>query len=277
VGYVPRGPVVERADAELVHSLLRSIDQSAKERRALYTIVEPDKALPLNGRFREHGFVHGPEHVQPGRTVKVPLLDDDALLKQMNQNTRYSVRLALRRGVQVVPIGDRYGIDDFYNLLTDTADRNRFSVHSREYYDRFLSIFADDARCIFAEADGHLAAGLITAKFGDEAIYMYGASSSQHRGHGAAFLLQFEAMRWAREAGCERYDLWGIPMVDPTNVTDTGTTIAGTRGDDWRGLYRFKTGFGGEIVSYPPTLERRYSLLGSFVARRLLGQQRGDS
>jgi lipid II:glycine glycyltransferase (peptidoglycan interpeptide bridge formation enzyme) len=118
---------------------------------------------------------------------------------------------------------------------------------------------------------------LISAKFGSEAIYMYGASSSEHRGHGAAFLLQFEAMRWAREAGCAKYDLWGIPMVDPTTMTDTGTTLAGTKGDDWRGLYRFKTGFGGEIVTYPPTLERRYSVLGSFVARRLLGQQRGDS
>ena len=38
--------------------------------------------------------------------------------------------------------------------------------------------------------------------------------------------------------------------VDPESVsTDAGDEIAGTRGDDWRGLYRFKTGFGGEIVT----------------------------
>lgn len=106
---------------------------------------------------------------------------------------------------------------------------------------------------------------------------MYGASSSEHRSHGAAFLLQFEAMKWARDAGCLRYDLWGIPMVDPGNVSDTGDSIAGTKGDDWRGLYRFKTGFGGEIVSYPPMLERRYNLVGAFAARRLTKRQRGDT
>ena len=67
---------------------------------ALYTLVEADGKLPFAGKYKEHGFVTGPEHVQPGRTVKIPLLDDDALLKQMRQNTRYSVRLAMRRGVR---------------------------------------------------------------------------------------------------------------------------------------------------------------------------------
>src|SRR5699024_11275249 len=52
----------------------------------------------------------------------------------------------------------------------------------------------------------------------NEAIYMYGASSTEHRAHGASFLLQFEAMRWARERGCSRYDLWGIPKVDPKSL-----------------------------------------------------------
>ena len=44
-------------------------------------------------------------------------------------------------------------------------------------------------------------AELIAVKHGPEAIYMYGASSSEHRANGAAFLLQFEAMKWARAAG----------------------------------------------------------------------------
>jgi lipid II:glycine glycyltransferase (peptidoglycan interpeptide bridge formation enzyme) len=84
-------------------------------------------------------------------------------------------------------------------------------------------------------------------------------------------------MKWAREARCERYDLWGIPDVDPESVsTDAGDEVAGTKGDDWRGLYRFKTGFGGEIVGYPPVLERRYSPVGSFVVRRMTRRRRGS-
>jgi peptidoglycan pentaglycine glycine transferase (the first glycine) len=277
VGYIPRGPVLPPASAGLAPALFREIDARARSRRALYVHAEPDQPLPLKGSFRQHGFVAGPDHIQPARTVKVPLLEDDALLAQMRQNTRYSVRLAIRRNVEIVPIGREYAIDDFYGLLAETADRNSFGIREKLYYARFLEIFGEDALCLFARADQNLAAALISVKFGSEAIYMYGASSSQHRAHGAAFLLQYEAMRWARSHGCERYDLWGIPLEDPQNFSDSGETLAGTKGDDWRGLYRFKTGFGGEIVNYPPSLERRYSVLGSLVARRILGRRQGDT
>jgi lipid II:glycine glycyltransferase (peptidoglycan interpeptide bridge formation enzyme) len=277
VGYIPRGPVLPAGDGVLAAELMRNVDLASKRHHALYTMVEADGKMPFAGKYKEHGFVTGPEHVQPGRTVKIPLLDDDALLKQMRQNTRYSVRLAMRRGVQIIRCGEGYGIEDFYRVLIESSDRNDFGIHSRQYYQDFIETFGDDALCIFAVSDNNLAAGLIAVKFGPEAIYMYGASSAAHRSHGAAFLLQFEAMRWAREAGCARYDLWGIPDVDPESVsTEAGDEIAGTRGDDWRGLYRFKTGFGGEIVTYPPVLERRYSPVGSFVVRRMTRRRRGS-
>ena len=98
---------------------------------------------------------------------------------------------------------------------------------------------------------------------------MYGGSSTEHRAHGAAFRLQFEAMRWARESGCLRYDLWGIPKDDPRSIGEDGERVARTKGDDWRGLYRFKVGFGGEVITYPPTLERRYRPVAAFLTRRL--------
>src|SRR5262249_2720685 len=131
----------------------------------------------------------------------------------------------------------------FYELLTDTSQRNEFGIHEERYYADFLRTFGDDAVLLFALVDGVRAAGLIAAKFGNEAIYMYGGSSTQHRAHGAAFRLQFEVMRWAREAGCVRYDLWGIPAGDPPSTGEAGSRVATTRGDDWRGLYKFKVGF----------------------------------
>jgi len=66
-----------------------------------------------------------------------------------------------------------------------------------------------------------------------------------------------------------RYDLWGIPKVDPVSTSEEDMQrIAGTRGSDWRGLFKFKTGFGGEVVTYPSTLERRYHRALAFAARR---------
>jgi lipid II:glycine glycyltransferase (peptidoglycan interpeptide bridge formation enzyme) len=269
IGYIPRGPVFCPDDVAALRALFACVDQVCRARRALYLIVEPDRPLPFKGNFKAAGFVRGPEHVQPSRTVKVPLLDDEHLLGQMHQKTRYSVRLAERRSVMIERSPATFdNVHSFYDLLRDTSHRNEFGIHEEGYYADFLHIFGDDALLMFALVEDVRAAGLIAARFGEEAIYMYGGSSTEHRAHGAAFRLQFEAMKWARDVGCVRYDLWGIPHGDPTSTGDRGERVAGTRGDDWRGLYKFKIGFGGDVVAYPPTLERRYHPIAAFIARR---------
>ena len=271
VGYLPRGPVLAAPDGELARRLFRAVDEVAVRHGALCLIVEPEAPLPFTGRYRDAGFVRGPEHIQPERTVKVPLLDDEGLLAQMHPKMRYNVRLAQRRGVvarRAEP--DASGLSTFHGLMADTAARNAYAIHAPDYYGDFLRLFGDDAVLLFAVIDGLPVATVIAARFGDEAQYMYGASSTRHRAHGAGFFLQFEAMRWARERGCRRYDLWGIPAKDPPSTEDAGgERLAGTRGDDWRGLYEFKVRFGGEVVSYPPALERRYRPLLATLARRL--------
>jgi lipid II:glycine glycyltransferase (peptidoglycan interpeptide bridge formation enzyme) len=267
IGFIPRGPVHAPGDADSVRALFAQIDRLCSQRGAVFLIAEPNAPLPFAHRIESEGFVLSPERVLPGRTVKIPLLADEALLGQMRPKTRYSVRLAERRGV-VTNWADERGIGDFYRLLRDTSTRNQFGIHSEAYYRDFLRTFGEDALLLFATIDGEHAAGVIAARFGEEAIYLYGGSSTEHRAHGAAFALQFEAMRWARDRGSNTYDLWGIPLQDPVPSDQGAALVPGSTGDDWRGLYKFKTGFGGEIVSYPPALERRFSPLFSFVARQ---------
>lgn len=272
IGYCPRGPLVVGDAAEVWPVLRKAIDKVARKHRAITLIMEPDKEFISSDDLAGSGLKPGPEHNQPGRTVMVPLGPDDVVLGHMHQKTRYSVRLAMRRGVEVncADPRDQTAIDTFYTLLEDTSNRNEFAVHSRAYYDDFLDVFREDAHMTFAHFEGNLCAVVIAAAFGETGTYMYGASSTEHRGHGAAFLLQFEAMKWAREKGCSQYDLWGIPKVDPDSVTsDDKTSIAGTKGDDWRGIYRFKTGFGGNIVTLPDTLEREYIPGLPWLARKL--------
>lgn len=272
VGYCPRGPLLTGDTSKVWPELKRAIDAVARKRRAMNVIFEPDHNPGFSGSLRRNGLRPGPDHNQPGRTVIIPLEPDDVMLGQMHQKTRYSVRLAMRRGVDVscADVRDPEAIGSFYELLKDTSDRNDFAVHSREYYDDFLDVFGDDAYFVFARFEGNLCAVVIAARFGDTGTYMYGASSTEHRGHGAAFLLQFQAMQWARDHGCKHYDLWGIPKQDPDSITsDEGTSLAGTKGDDWRGIYRFKTGFGGRIVSLPDTFEREYIPGLPWLARKL--------
>lgn len=273
IGYCPRGPLLVGDKAALWPELRKQIDRVSRRRRAMNVILEPDQPIFEPGNLAGTGLKPGPEHNQPGRTVMIPLFeDDDVMLKQMHQKTRYSVRLAMRRGVdiEVSDSRDQTAISDFYDLLSDTSQRNEFEVHSREYYDAFLDVFGDDAFFVFARYEGNLSAVVIAAAFGNTGTYMYGASSTEHRGHGAAFLLQFEAMKWSRDRGCDYYDLWGIPMVDPDSVTsDDKSSIAGTKGEDWRGIFRFKTGFGGEIINLPETAERQYIPGLPWLARKL--------
>ncbi len=269
VAYVPRGPAI-RGDAGIIFPfLIAALDHRCRERRAVVLILEPDGPLGLGGTYRDAGFVRGPARFQPGRTVIVPLLDDDALLAGMHQKHRYNIRLATKRGVTVEraePTDD--ALATFSELMRDTAGRNGFGIHERAYYDQFMRESGDDAVLVFARAGGVVAAGAMAARFGDRGVYMYGGSSTQHRADGAAFLLQFEAMRWARERGATSYDLWGIPEDDPEIARGVANAVTRSEGDDWRGLYTFKTRFGGEVVRYPLPMERRYHPVIYAVARR---------
>ncbi len=268
IGYIPRGPVWAENDPGAVGDLWARVDEVARRRKTLTIIVEPDRPLPEQP---DRGVLTpGPDPIQPARSVKIDLLDDQSLMDQMHPKTRYNVRLAVRRGVATrIAEQPEDSVAQFYDMLQDTASRNEFVVHAVDYYREFLRTFTDDACLLFAEIDGKPVAGAIAAVFGEEGIYMYGASSTQQRAHGAAFLLQHEAMRWARSRGARRYDLWGIPEYDPeTSVSDSGDRLATSIGNDRRGLYEFKTRFGGQIVHYPPPLERVYHPLLARLARK---------
>ena len=273
IGYIPRGPAVAPNDLEALELILQQLDEAARRHRAVSIVIEVDR--PIDGLSQEPlaGLRLGPPHIQPGRTVKVPLVDDDALLAQMHQKTRYSVRLAERKGVQVTAYAssDSDALAAFYAMLTETSERNQFGVHTKEYYRSFLEHFQERALLLLATVEGHPAAGVIAARFGPETVYMYGASSAEHRSFGAAFNLQFRAMQWGRGHGALRYDLWGIPEVEQTASDHPLDHVPATRGDDWRGLLRFKSGFGGSVVTYPPTVQRDYHRRLSRLATRMAG------
>jgi len=111
-------------------------------------------------------------------------------------------------------------------------------------------------------------AGLMAFAFGAEAIYMYGASSDAGREHMPTYLLQWEAMRWARTQGCRRYDFWGIPD-DPTAEAPAAGDNPNVRQGLW-GVYRFKQGFGGREVTYPGAWDFVYRPLAYRLYERLL-------
>jgi lipid II:glycine glycyltransferase (peptidoglycan interpeptide bridge formation enzyme) len=268
LGYVPRGPVLWGDRDRAFRELTKRIDRVSRRRLAICTIFEPAAPLGLVGSYRDYGYVRGPAPFQPARTVRVPLLPDAELLAQMDSKHRYNIRLAGRRGVTVRAGTTDGDLGHFFSLLRDTSDRNEFGIHGFDYYADALRLFGDDAHLLLAEIDGQIAAAGMAVRFGIQAAYLYGASSSTVRADGAAFLLQYELMRWARDRGATTYDLWGIPSEDPAPLPPGATGMTQSRGEDHRGLYTFKTRFGGEIVRFPWPMERRYVPIAAAAARR---------
>ena len=269
IAYVPRGPALTGDVERGFRHLTALLDHVCRRNLAISLIVEPAGPLGFEGSYRSFGYVRGPAPIQPARTVSVRLLPDEALLAQMHGKHRYNVRLAERRGVTIRAGQTDGDLGTFYALLRETAARNAFGIHGFDYYADALLLFGDNARLLLAEIDGQVAAAGIAARFGTQGIYLYGASSTTVRADGAAFLLQYELMRWARDRGASAYDLWGIPATDPAPLPEGATGMTQSRGEDQRGLLTFKTRFGGDVVSFPWPMERRYAPILSAAARRL--------
>jgi lipid II:glycine glycyltransferase (peptidoglycan interpeptide bridge formation enzyme) len=179
----------------------------------------------------------------------------------MKAKTRYNVGLAERRGVTVY-LGTTAELPAFYALLEATAKRDRFYIRPIGYYADVLEAFGSDAALLLAEYEGELLGGIVVVAFGAEATYLYGASSNEHRNLMPTYFLQWRGMIWARERGCRRYDLWGIPKdAAAESEPDEG------EGGLW-GVYRFKQGFGGEKLSYAGAFDYVYSPVRYGLMRR---------
>jgi len=249
LAYIPRGPLVDWADEGQVASLLAALDRVARSRRAIALMIEPD--LPDDALHRERlralGFRPSPlGAVQPRRTLIVNISPDEgAILAAMRSKTRYNVRLAGRRGVRVREANEA-DLPTFHELMAVTSARNRFGIHTPAYYEAAYRLFVPHgwARLLLAEVEGEPVAALMAFALPPRAWYFFGASGDLHREKMSTYLLQWEAMRWARSLGCTTYDLWGVPDEEEAVLEAEFTQ----RRDGLWPVYRFKRGFGGKLV-----------------------------
>ncbi len=242
LAYIPRGPLGEHQHWP---ALWPAVDAVCRGQGAVFLKVEPDLWEPVLGSALAPptGFLPSAHSIQPPRTIVVDLSgDEQAWLQRMKQKTRYNIRLAQKRGLQVHPSQD---LETYARLAQVTAQRDGFGVHSLAYYQRAYDLFHPQGQCelLQAEYQGEPLAALMVFARGRRAWYLYGASSDQQREKMPTYLLQWEAMRWARQQGCLEYDLWGVPDEDEPTLE----AAFDQRRDGLWGVYRFKRGFGGEL------------------------------
>lgn len=179
-------------------------------------------------------------NILPANTIYLNLTTGtDTLLKRMKPKTRYNIGLAHRKGVTVKSMG-LDGIHIWYELYKETAARNHILLNDLKYFQAVLSARTDDTHSpadvnlLVAEKDGKPLAAMFLVITQNRGSYLYGASSSTERNLMATYALQWEAICRSKEAGCTEYDMFGIsPSPDPQHPL--------------YGLYKFKSGFGGDI------------------------------
>jgi len=239
--YSPRGPVVPESGRLLA---LDALEQHARRGRGLAVRVEPNALVPdewpafLEGR----GFVRR-RAVQPEATRLLPIAGSpDSLRAAFKPKTRYNLSLAQRKGVTVERSQD---VASFARMANDTARRQGINLPGVAYYQACLELFEpqDQVRLYLAHHAGDALGGIMVFRFGKVAYYLFGGSTDLKRELMPNYLLHWQAILDFRALGCEVYDWWGIPEEPAPD-------------HPWFGLYRFKTGFGGETVRYVGLYER---------------------
>lgn len=269
--FAARGPVFDvSVDSDdyrkITEELLRSIYGSVKIPRCLFWRMEPVIR-------HESGVRHLPTRMQRTVSLNPPctlLLDltqsEEALLAGMHPKTRYNIKVATKHGIKTRTTSHPADLDKFLTLMRETAMRDKFTQHDDSHLIKTFQTLAAAgmARLRVAELNGAMLAANLETVYGDTATYLYGASSHMMRNVMAPYLLQWDAIRAAKQEGYLRYDFWGLNPDRLSSVFYKST---------WDGITRFKLGWGGERVELLGTWDLPLNLTLYRIAffRRLMG------
>lgn len=260
--YAPRGPVFKKNLSSEKKELalrvllkgLRDITVETKTRHEFFIRVEP--AIKINEiDFRKLKFKKV-KSVQPKDTLILDLTkNQEKLLAEMHQKTRYNIRLAEKKDIQIRK-GSLSDFEIFWKLMEQTAERDNFHSHSKNYYNELLRSLENKKEggltviLWLAELQGKPVATALISYFNKTVTYLHGASDYNYRNLMAPFSLHWEIIKNAKKQGFDYYDFWGI---SPTQVKNEQKS--------WAGLTRFKKGFGGQEVNFAGTYDFVYNQL----------------
>lgn len=251
--YLPRGPVLisdtEKERREALDFLMENLVQEAKKERVVFLRMDPAEERGAENDFIKSGLRHIKGSVQPKDTLALDLKkSEEEILGEMKQKTRYNIRLAEKKGVEISSEElTEEGFESFWKLISETSERDNIVSHGRDYYYNLLKELQGELGALksclyFAKYQEKVVASNIVLFFGDYAIYLHGASSNEHRNVMAPYLLQWRQIQDAKSRGCAFYDFWGITVNDEN--------------PRWRGITKFKEGFGGRVVRYVGVYEK---------------------
>ena len=170
--YIPRGPVLDYKDAELLNFVLQSIKSYARSKRAIFVIFDP--SICLSQSSIKHEKIEYPENmaiienlqrmgvrwsgktdgmgdtIQPRIQAKIykENFEEDKLCK----STKQAIRSARNKGVEI-QIGRDELLESFSFLMKKTEKRKDIHLRNEAYYKKLLDNFKDKAYITLATLD----------------------------------------------------------------------------------------------------------------------------
>lgn len=235
--YSPRGPVCDINDVETVKKLVIEAEKLKEKYKIFVLKFDPNVRYneKLEIMYKEAGFkvlnknVNKDDLIQPlhDMVLNIDEFSEDELMKTFAEKTRYNIRLAKRKNVEVYFSRKEEDLKIFYELYKITAIRDKIGCRSYEYFKAMLNAYDEKhLRIYVSKHENDYLSAAIALNYGGELFYLYGASSNEKRNLMPNYLMQWEMIRWAIETNCKKYNFGGVLNLDPQN-----------------GLYKFKIGF----------------------------------
>lgn len=248
-GEVSRGPTQKHIDTQFFGEVCQTI---AEKYNFSFLRIEPQQQSFLSGLHASGLNIRkAPFNVQPKETFRVTLHEEETSLAQMKSKTRYNIRLAQKKGIQIKELESQEEEEQLLDILAKTAERKNIQFHSRAYYQQFLRFFTGEkGRTFLALHEGRVLAGSILIFHDETVYYVHGGSSDVGKNKMAPYFLQWEQMRFAKAEGYRYYDFGGV-----------STQEACSKKKDWQGITRFKQGFAPktEPILFPGTFDIIFS------------------
>jgi lipid II:glycine glycyltransferase (peptidoglycan interpeptide bridge formation enzyme) len=257
--FVPHGPILKfdvgSSKLEVLRNFLNELKKLAKEEKCDFIRIAPilEKNEENERIFKELGFREAPIHIHPEITWELDISkSEDEILKGMRKTTRYLIRQALKnKEIEILKSEKIEDLEEFNKIYQETARRHSFVPFSFDYLRNEFLAFKDDKQIliILGKYKGEVVSGGVFVFWQNIGFYHHGASSQKYPKIPVSYLMIWEAIKEAKNRGCEKFNFWGIAPIS----SDFELRTSNFWKHPWAGLTLFKMGFGGEKKEYVKT------------------------
>lgn len=220
----------------LEHARVLAVEQQAATLEiTLSPLRRASLAHPHLNPMKEFGF----EDLSTNTLVADLRVSEEALWMGMSKNARQAIKKAERAGYRAVAGGWRTHADAYYPVHVETYTRTGVPPHPRRYFEGFEKEMAPAGLSelwVGLAPDGRPVAFHNDTHFHHARVYHTGCSETAHLESGVNYLLFWAAIKGARDAGCQWYEI-GEVFPDAVDGKSRGLTV-------------FKSKFGGELHQY---------------------------